>query len=796
MFPRGFREAAERLRARRAPSDASATSAAEPAAPPPSGPSAGSRDGTEAEGLVAPLIDRLITTVRHYNPAADAAVLRKACVWAAAAHAGQTRKSGEPYITHPLAAAMIAAELRLDVASVITAVLHDTVEDTGLTLGDIREGFGGDVAGLVDGVTKLKQVSRARGSSSQAENLQKFVLAIAADVRVLLVKLCDRLHNMRTLASLPAAKRERKARETLEIYAPLARRIGVHRICGELEDLSFQWVNPGAFESVTTRLAAARAERAPAVAEVSAAVTESLADAGIPARVFGREKRAYSIWRKLERRNVEFEDLADVYAFRIIARDVDACYRALGVVHQRWRCVPERFKDFISTPKPNNYRSIHTTILGPDQRRVELQIRTEMMDRVAEDGVAAHWRYKDATYAYDDDAALEGGRGGPAAQLHSLVEILEHATDPEEFLENAKLEMFADQVFTFTPKGDVIALPAGATPLDFAYAVHTAVGDTCVGAKINGRQRPLRTRLDNGDVVEIIRSGVPAPPPGWEDIAVTGRARSGIRRLIRRAEREEFARVGRAIAEYAFRKEGLELESADLTEALARLEFSDDEALYADMGRGRTTGRELIQAVYPGLRPTTGPEEDAPRDVIGDDTARMFVSGRGLTPGVCLHFANCCSPLPGDRIVGIVRRDKGVEIHTIDCDVLEAMDEEAGDWIDIGWTAAAAARAVSVARVAATVRHERGVLAEIATAVTMSDGNITGLRLTRRAVDFFEMVIDIEVRDARHLSHIVAALRACPSVVSAERARGRDGGGDANPCPDGEGDASGARSEA
>jgi GTP pyrophosphokinase/guanosine-3',5'-bis(diphosphate) 3'-pyrophosphohydrolase len=722
--------------------------------------------------------EALVGRVLAYHRTADVARLRQGYELACEAHAGQTRFSGEPYITHPVAVASLLAELHLDVDTIITALLHDTVEDTGVRLADIRRRFGADVAELVDGVTKLAQVSMARGASKQGENLQKLVLAISRDVRVLLVKLADRLHNMRTLGFVPnPEKREGTSRETLEIYAPLARRIGVQRWCGELEDLAFRWINAAAFESVARRLAATREARASSVAEVSGAIADMLAKAGLEARVYGREKRPYSIWAKLERRGLDFDDLADIYAFRVIVPEPDDCYRALGLIHRRWRCVPERFKDFVSNAKPNNYRSIHTTIIGPDHRRVELQIRTEEMDRVAEDGVAAHWRYKNTSYGYDAEAAAAAG-GDPLERLRSLVDILEHGGDPDEFLEHAKLEMFADQVFAFTPKGDVIALPQGATPLDFAYAVHTQVGDTCVGAKVNGRQRPLRTRIQNGDVVEIIRSGTPAPLPGWEDIAVTGRARSAIRRLIRKSEHGEFARIGRAIAEHGLRREGIELASTHLADVLRRLELDSEDELFADIGRGRLTSHDLLNALFPGRASGVDPRA---RELIVDEKARLFVRGRGLTPGVSLHFGSCCSPLPGDRIVGILQRDRGVEVHTIDCERLATFEDEQERWLDLGWTAEAAERSLSTGRILATVENTPGALAEITGVVSRSKGNIVGVRVLRRATDFFEMTFDVEVVDARHLSHIVAAMRACASIVAARRDRGQ--AFDARPTP-------------
>ncbi len=704
--------------------------------------------------------------MRVYHPR-----IRAAYAAAARAHAGQTRYSGEAYITHPTRVADILTTLNMDADTIITAILHDTVEDTGVTLQDIAAQFGEDVAHLVDGVTKLSAVSRKARSEEkvkQAENLQKFVIAMSRDVRVLLVKLADRLHNMRTLHHVPKPqKRERISRETLEIYAPLARRIGVHRICGELEDLAFRHLNPAAHESLTRRLKVARQARAEAVAEVSGVVARSLHDAGVEALVFGREKRVYSIWKKLQRRGLDFEDLADIYAFRVIVSDVESCYRALGLIHQTWACVPERFKDFISTPKPNNYRSIHTTVMGPDHLRVELQIRTQDMDRIAEDGVAAHWRYKNRSYGYDAEAARAEGVD-PLARLSNLVEILENGGDPEEFLEHAKLEMFTDQVFAFTPKGRVVPLPQGATPLDFAYAVHTQIGDTCVGAKINGRTRPLRTPLENGDVVDIIRAAAPAPVPGWEEIAITGRARSAIRKLIRKSHQGEFARIGRAIVEHAFKREGMDLESAKLDEALKRLDVADEAALFCEVGMGEIAAVQVLDATFPGRDRQDG--AGMPRALIADEHAQLYVRGAGLTPGVALHFASCCSPLPGERIVGILMPERGVEVHAIDCDGLARFEDEQERWIDLGWTPAAACT-VGVGRIQATVQHEPGALAEITGAVGRSQGNISGVRVVRRAPDFFDMVFDVEVEDARHLAQIMGAMRACSVVVAAERLR-------------------------
>ena len=719
-----------------------------------------------------PSADDLVARVKAYDPNVDADRIRRAYAFAKRMHEGQTRHSGGPYYGHVVAVAMLLAELRLDVATICTGLLHDTVEDTPATLEDLSEQFGEDVAQLVDGVTKLGQMQLVSKRTKQAENLQKLVVAITKDIRVLLVKLCDRLHNMRTLHHIPREdKRERIARETLEIYAPLARRIGVNRVCVELEDLSFQNMNPNGYSSITRRLEALRQERAEAVSTVSATLATRLSEAGIDCRVFGREKRPYSIWRKLQRKSVSFDDIADIYAFRVLVDKPGACYAALGVVHQTWRCVPDRFRDYISTPKPNNYRSLHTTIIGPDNLRIELQVRTEEMERVAETGVAAHWRYKQGSYAYDPGAAMEAG-GDPIARLRPFVEILEQGGDPEEFLEHAKLEMFANEVYCFTPKGELIALPGGATPLDFAYAVHTELGHTAVSARINGRDRPLRTRLHNGDVIEIVRGGVRQPPAGWEDLVITGRARAAIRKLIRSSETEEFVRIGKVIAEHAFLREGKMFREDKLGDAFKRLEIKDAESLYESLGRGRISSAELLEAVYPGYREVRG-RRPQDRERIMDEGGGLYVHGRGLTPGVSLHFATCCSPIPGDRIVGVMRPGAGVEVHVIDCERLAALDDEdtLENWIDLRWTPEAQSNAVSIGRINATVRNEPGVLAEIAGAVGEAGGNITDVKTIERTKDFFSMGFDVEVFDARHLSNIVAALKTSDRVVSAQRAR-------------------------
>ena len=688
-------------------------------------------------------------------------------------HGTQTRASGDPYFAHPIEVSGILTEYRLDTATIVTGLLHDVIEDTPVTRAEISELFGPEIAELVEGVTKLSKLELNSEHTKQAENLRKFILAISRDVRVLMVKLADRLHNMRTLQFIKAAaKRERIARETLDIYAPLARSIGCHRICTELEELAFEHLNPDARDAIVRRLEALRVAQGSAVAVVSGEISAQLEAAGVPARVFGREKHPYSIWRKLQRKSIGFSQLSDIYAFRVIVDSEPDCYRALGVIHREWPFVPERFKDFISTPKRNNYRSLHTTVVGPRGMRIEMQIRTEAMDRVAEEGVAAHWRYKDKSYGFDAEAAEADGGRDPLNNLRQLVQLLEHGGDVEELIEHAKLEMFLDQAFVFTPKGELISLPRGAMPLDFAYAVHTSIGDSAVGAKINGEVKPLRTPLQNGDVVEIIRGPQVSAPQDWQSLTITGRARSAIRRRLRQAEREEFARIGKVAIEQAFQRAGRQMADISMRPALERWGLAAEEELQDAVGRGRIQPAEVVEAVFPGLKESERAAASARRRIEDGKGARLYVRGSDLSAGVSLHFAECCSPVPGDRIVGILGPDNALMVHTIDCPRLATFEDNEDLWRDLHWTAEAERHTLSHARLTATIRDTPGVLGQVCTIIGDAGGNIINLAMHHRQADFFVVDIDLEVVDARHLTHIAAALRACPSVETVDRSRG------------------------
>jgi GTP pyrophosphokinase/guanosine-3',5'-bis(diphosphate) 3'-pyrophosphohydrolase len=690
-------------------------------------------------------------------------------------HGSQTRASGDPYFAHPIEVAGILTEYRLDTASIVTALLHDVIEDTPVSREDIEGLFGPEIGELVEGVTKLSRLELTTGEHTrQAENLRKFILAISRDVRVLMVKLADRLHNMRTLRFIPEqAKRERIARETLDIYAPLARSIGCHRICTELEELAFAHLNAIARDAIVRRLETLRGSQGEAVAVVSGEIAAKLEAEGLPARVYGREKHPYSIWRKLQRKSISFYQLSDIYAFRVILDTEQDCYRALGVIHRAWPCVPERFKDFISTPKRNNYRSVHTTVMGPRGMRIEMQIRTEAMDRVAEDGVAAHWRYKDEAYGFDPEAMEAAGGRDPLVNLRHLVQVLEHGGDAEDLVEHAKLEMFVDQVFVFTPKGRLISLPRGAMPLDFAYAVHSDVGDTTVGVKINGELRPLRMPLTNGDVVEVIRGATPTAHPEWRSLAITGRARSAIRRHIRQTEKDEFVRLGRASIDQTLERAGKARANVSLRPALDRFALATEEELFDAVGRGRVTPAQALDSLFPGMKESEKASAAARRRIEDGVGARLYVRGGGLTPGVSLHFGECCNPVPGDRIVGILQPGgSGLMVHAIDCSRLAEYEDRDDLWRDLQWTPQAEANTVSQARLTATIRNAPGVLGQACTIIGEAGGNIVGLRMDHRQSDFFDVDIDLEVRDARHLTNIAAALRACPPIETVERARG------------------------
>ncbi|MBN8649756.1 MAG: bifunctional (p)ppGpp synthetase/guanosine-3',5'-bis(diphosphate) 3'-pyrophosphohydrolase [Caulobacterales bacterium] len=709
----------------------------------------------------------LLDLIRAYNPELNEDIINRAYVYATKMHGSQLRASGDPYFAHPVEVAGILTQLRLDEASIVTGLLHDTVEDTDATFEELSNLFGEEVAMLVQGVTKLTQLEVSAERTTQAENLQKFVLALSKDIRVLLVKLSDRLHNMRTLHYIKKPeKRARIARETLDIYAPLARRIGVNKFASELEDLAFSHLYPDACAAINSQMEQNRLEFQKSNEKVEERIVNILSEKNIASKVTGREKKSYSIWRKLDRKSISFGEISDIYGFRILVNKVEECYLALAAIHSAWSYVPGRFKDYISVPKPNGYRSIHTAVVGPAGMRVEIQIRTHEMDRVAEYGVAAHWKYKNHSYGYYPESGISTD---PMAALRGIFSILEDGGDAEDFFENAKLEMFQDQVFVFTPKGDLHALPRGATSLDFAYAVHTKIGDTIVGAKINGINAPLRTPLRNGDIIEVLRSDIRRPPPNWESLAITGKARSGIRRLLRETQRHEFVNLGKRLANHALRRVGINPEEVDLKNAVETLRFKNHDELYFALGRGTLTGTQLSDAVMPGFSTKIALGET--RVIIDDEHGSNFLKGDGLIEGAAIHFMPCCSPLPGERIVGILTQGQGVEVHTIDCEKLIAFEGNDEIWVDLSWNEEAKRHGLAIGRLLLSCENSKGVFAEIGRIIANSDGNIINLKTENRREDFIDLAIDIEVASTKHLSSIAASLRSLPVVVDVERQR-------------------------
>ena len=713
----------------------------------------------------------LIERVAAYDPTADEALLNRAYVYAMRMHGAQLRASGDPYFAHPIEVAGILTDYKLDTAAIATALLHDTIEDTPATREEIAHMFGEEIATLVEGVTKLTRLELQSEYTKQSENLRKFILAVSKDIRVLLVKLADRLHNMRTLQYVAPDKRERISRETLEVYAPLARSIGCNRFATELEDLAFSHINPLAHQAIILRLKELREERGDAIRDIARDIAAKLEKGGIFARVSGREKSPYSIWKKLQRKSVGFNQLSDIYAFRVVVGSVEECYRALGIGHRAWPCVQERFKDFISTPKSNNYKSLHTTVVGHKGTRIEMQIRTEEMDRVAEEGVAAHWGYKNQTYGFDEEAATADGGRNPLNSLRNIISIAESGGDSEDWVEHAKMEMYLDQVFVFSPKGRLISLPRGAMPLDFAFAVHTAVGENAIGCLINGEHRPLRTVLQNGDQVEILTGQESRVNQDWFSLTVTGKARSAIRRHIRQREREDFITVGRTALDRAAAQVEKKLNDISWRPALDRFHVHSDDELFELVGRNKIAPAKVLEAIFPGLKMPMRLDTTTLTRIRDGEGGQAFVRGSALHAGHHLIFSRCCWPVPGDRIVGIVEGD-GVHVHSIECETLEAVDEEKDRWIDLQWTLNAEKNTLSVARIRVTMLNKPGVLGQACTLIGEAKGNIIDIHIAPKQFDYLEIDFDIEVMDARHINNISAGLRTSPLIESVERVRG------------------------
>ncbi|ESY05899.1 GTP pyrophosphokinase [Mesorhizobium sp. LNJC399B00] len=737
----------------------------------------------------------LVERVARYKPDVNEALLNKAYVYAMQKHGHQKRASGDPYFSHPLEVAAILTEMHMDEATIAVALLHDTIEDTTATRAEIDDLFGPEMGKLVEGLTKLKKLDLVSKKAEQAENLRKLLLAISEDVRVLLVKLADRLHNMRTLDHMPEAKRLRIAEETMDIYAPLAGRMGMQGMREELEEIAFRFINPEAYRAVTARLAEIFERNKGVLTDIEKALSTLFEKHAINAGVKSRQKKPWSVFRKMEAKALSFEQLSDIFGFRVVVDSVEDCYRALGAIHTTWSMVPGRFKDYISTPKQNDYRSIHTTIVGPSRQRVELQIRTREMNKIAEYGVAAHSIYKDTGGKTNGAAHAISKETNAYAWLRRTIEQLAEGDNPEDFLENTKLELFQDQVFCFTPKGMLIALPRGATPIDFAYAVHTDVGDTCVGAKVNGRIMPLMTELKNGDEVEIIRSKAQVPPAAWESVVVTGKARSAIRRATKNAIRKQYSGLGARILERAFERAGKTFTKESLKPVLHRLARKDIEDVLASVGRGELASTDVMKAVFPDYKDervtVSAPKQREEgwskiRNAAGmlfqmpgtraarkdkDQPRDGAVPIRGVRGDLPVRFAPE-GAVPGDRIVGIVQPGTGITIYPIQSPALQAFDDQPERWIDVRWDIDEQTKERFPARVSVTAINAPGSLADIAQVVASNDANIHTLSMVRTAPDFTEMLIDLEVWDLKHLNRLLSQLKDNSSVSDARRVNG------------------------
>ena len=709
----------------------------------------------------------LVDKVSGYLSNLDETLLNQAYVFTVKKHGDQKRASGDPYFSHPVEVAGILTELKLDEPTIVTGLLHDTLEDTDATYEELQKLFGEEVAQLVDGVTKLSKLELTADQNKQAENFRKLLVATANDIRVLIVKLADRLHNMRTLHYIQdPSRKQRIAQETLEIYAPLAGRMGIQSFREELEDLSFKMLKPQGYNLISEKLAALKAERSDMLDSIAYDLKNLLTEEDVDASVEGREKSPFSIWRKMENKSISLEQLSDIFGFRVIVDTEADCYRALGAVHRKWQFVPGRFKDYISVPKTNNYRSLHTTIIGPNRQRVEIQIRTSEMHTIAQNGVAAHWLYKNS----DDDRRKVFEDIKPFKWLQELVDQLKIANTAEEFLEDTKMELFHDQVFCFTPKGRIIALPKGATPLDFAYAVHTEVGNSCAGARVNGNITPIRTVLRNGDEVEIIRAEGQLPSANWESIVVTGKARAAIRHHLRENEHLAHIKTGREIIASVFQAEKKSNDDNHLERALVPLECETLDDLYAMVGAGQVSGTEVFRKVYP--------DQKSPGMLVtalNAITSKVGSDGNKNAPVIggdsfsAIKFAPETFPLPGDRIVGIMTPGEGVMVYPISSSLLQDYEAEVDRWLPLKWDDEASHGRMYDTRLSLTVANKIGALAIISRTIGEFGANISNLSMNQRDEDFCLLEMDLEVRDLNHVKEIISALRGSRLVNRVKR---------------------------
>lgn len=709
--------------------------------------------------------EKMIEKYKSHGIRLDEPMVKKAIDFAIKYHGSQKRASGDPYYYHPLEVAEIVSEMRLDSDSIVTAILHDTLEDTDLTIEEIEKHFSPEIAKLVDGVTKLTKIKFKPDNVRQAENFRKLLLAMSDDIRVLLVKLADRLHNMRTIEFISNPdKKKRIALETMEIYAPLAERMGMQKIKVEFQDICFNVLHPEVRDSILNRFAVIEHDKGNLVEAIALEIQKTLELLGTKAEVSGRRKTAYSTWMKMKQKNVGLDQLSDIVAFRIVVDTVEDCYRVLGIVHSTYKMVPESFQDFISTPKANGYQSLHTVVLGPFMHKIEIQIRTQEMHHIAEFGFAAHWRYKQGK---EEDDSTDGTQ---YKWIRELLSILEQNSTPEEFLQNTKLAMYYDQVFCFTPDGKLIALPKGATTVDFAYMVHSDVGNSCVGAKVNGRIVPLRTQLANGDQVEIMTSKNQTASPSWEKFVVTGKARSEIRKIVHTEQKDQYIKLGRNIINKSLK--GIETDNKQLEEVCKFYDKTLDE-LFFSVGEGTITREEIlkqIQSKKNRLSSTISLFSFIKKRKAVDKKQEDLVPIKGLISGMAMHYAKCCYPLPGDKIVGVIHTGRGVTIHTSDCDMLSNYSGMPERIIDLTWDSDAS-NIPFVCRIKTILSNESSALAIISAEIARDGGNIINFKIISRNKDYFEMTFDIEVKSSEHVEKIINSLRTKKIIQHVERAK-------------------------
>ncbi len=698
-------------------------------------------------------LERLTTYLNNK----DKIIITKAIKFSEEAHKDQIRKSGDPFITHPIEVAKILTSINLDASAIAAGLLHDTIEDTKISIEQISKFFGDQISELVQGLTKISKFSLKINKQKLGENYRKLILASSKDLRVILIKLADRLHNMRTIDFIKDEnKKINISIETLEIYAPLAQRLGMKEWQDELEDLSFQSINPEARTSVIDRLAYLNSKEENIVDEIRYELKKNLLNEDINSKIDGRIKSAYSVWNKIKNKNISFEQLSDIMAFRIITNSTRECYKCLGIIHRKYQYIPGRFKDFISSPKSNGYRALHTTVMGPKNKKIEIQFRSNVMNQIADYGVAAHWKYKDPKSISEKDTK-------EYKWMHDLVDLMNSSANQDELIENSKISVFNDEIYVFTPKGDLIELPTNATPIDFAYAIHSQVGDKCVGVKINEKPQPLKTILKNGDQIEIITSEESQPSPLWERFAVTTKVKSQIRRFFRSKKRDEYILFGQEILNSFFNKENYELNESTLTKIKKEYELNHIDDLYEMLGAGRLTAFSVIKRIYPEFN------KGNKKFQINSKTPIRL---KGLTAGMSYHLAGCCSPIKGDNIVGIVTAGIGVAVHTIDCETLSSYSDDPERWLNISWDNYSKNSILSNARIAVVLKNQPGSLGKVTTVIAKNNGNISNINFSIRKTDFFEIIIDIEVRDANHLKNIIAALRLVSEVSSLERIKG------------------------